>query len=163
MTEEIKAKTNPVKKIAMFFTGCCIVPVILLIIIIAIAATSPSKTYSEQDLQAKFDRIVEQSQKQQHLNPAESITIDLHDGFADLTMNWEDGQVLTAKVVEAESGDKFDLQDVNVEGTAAILDELTENISEEVIESILEEFIKGHIKDVGSIQIMEDELTLFYR
>jgi hypothetical protein len=78
-------------------------------------------------------------------------------------MKWEDGQVLTAKIVEAESGDKFDLQEVNVEGAPEILDELSESISEEVIESVLEEFVKGHIKNVGSIEIKEGELILFYK
>lgn len=151
------------KKILMFAGGCCVIPFVLVVIIVILAILAPQRKYSEENLQNRFDHIVEQNQRTNHLNPVESITIDLHDDYADFEMTWEDGQMLTSKVVVAEDGKTFDLQDVNVTGTADVLDELAENISEEVVESVFEEFLKSQPKDVQSIDIDEEELILFFK
>lgn len=146
--------------------GCCLVACVTIflffVLLVILAIIGPSqKTYTELQLNQRFEQTVAQSQRTNHLNPVDSIVWDLQEDVAILTMSWEDGQGLTADISVDETGRAFAVSNVQV-SEVGILEDFAEATSQEVLESILEEFTKAH-RDIVRIEIHTDEVILHFK
>lgn len=161
MTDEKKPKKNMSKPL-----GCCLVTCVVIflffVLLVALAIIGPSqKTYTQAQLNQRFEQTVAQSQRTNHLNPVDRIVWDLQEDLALLTMSWEDGQGLTADITVDDSSQAFSVSNVQV-SEVGILEDFAEATSQEVLESILEEFTKAH-RDISRIDINPDEVILYFK